>query len=87
MRRDLLVIGMQAVGVVVWAFWGNPESVSGMHPTCHSACNIAPPYCLTCRCYPDGGIADDDLMSIDRPRQVTFPSCSMRGAVGGSGPT
>jgi hypothetical protein len=33
MRRDLLVIGMQAVGVVVWAFWGNPESVSGMHPT------------------------------------------------------
>ena len=27
MRRDLLVIsgGMLAVGVVVWAFWGNPE--------------------------------------------------------------
>jgi hypothetical protein len=35
MRRDLLVIsgGMLAVGVVVWAFCGNPESVSGMHPT------------------------------------------------------
>jgi hypothetical protein len=33
--RDLLVIsgGMLAVGVVVWAFWGHPESVSGMHPT------------------------------------------------------
>jgi hypothetical protein len=27
MKRDVLVIsgGMLAVGVVVWAFWGNPE--------------------------------------------------------------
>jgi nitronate monooxygenase len=46
-----------------------------------------PPYCLICRCYPDGAIADDDPMSIDRPRQVAFPARSTRGAVGGSGPT
>jgi hypothetical protein len=54
---------------------------------CHSACNIDPPYCRICECYPDGAIADDDAMSIDWPRQMAFPACSTRGAVGGSGPT
>jgi hypothetical protein len=44
-------------------------------------------YCLICRCYPDGAIAADDSVSIDPPRQVAFPACSTRGAVGGSGPT
>src|SRR5258706_4219985 len=24
---------------------------------CHSACNIDPPYCLICKCYPDGAVA------------------------------
>jgi hypothetical protein len=46
-----------------------------------------PPYCLVCRCYPDGAVADDDPMPIDWPRRVAFPACSTRGAVGGSGPT
>lgn len=46
-----------------------------------------PPYCRICKCYPDGAIADDDPMSIDRPRQMAFPACPTRGAVGGSGPT
>jgi hypothetical protein len=54
---------------------------------CQSALKFDGAYCLTCRCYPDGAIADDDLMSIDRPRQVAFSACSTRGAVGGSGPT
>jgi nucleotidyltransferase/DNA polymerase involved in DNA repair len=54
---------------------------------CHSDCNIDPPYCLTCECYPDGAIAADDPMSADRARQLAFPACSTRGAVGGSGPT
>jgi hypothetical protein len=33
MRQDLLVIsgGMLAVGIVVWAFWGNPPNVPRMH--------------------------------------------------------
>jgi hypothetical protein len=33
MKRDVLVIssGMLAVGVVVWAFWGNPEIAPRMH--------------------------------------------------------
>jgi hypothetical protein len=53
---------------------------------CVAAPNIASSYCLICRCYPDSGIADDDPMSIDRPRHVAFPACSTRGAVGGSGP-
>lgn len=44
-------------------------------------------YCLTCECYPDGAVAADDAMATDRPRQVAFPACSTRGAVGGSGPT
>ena len=44
-----------------------------------------PAYCLTCECYPDGAIAADDPISTDRPRQVAFPACSTRGAVGGSG--
>jgi hypothetical protein len=61
--------------------------VSSRMLRCHSACNIDPPYCRICECYPDGAIADDDPMSIDRPRQVAFPACSTRGAVGGSGPT
>ncbi|MBR0947614.1 MULTISPECIES: SDR family oxidoreductase [Bradyrhizobium] len=53
----------------------------------HSASKFALPYCLICRCYPGGAIADDDPMSADRLRQVAFPACSTRGAVGGSGPT
>jgi hypothetical protein len=48
--------------------------IEGIASDCHSACNIDPPYCLICRCYPDGAIADDDPMSIDRPRQVAFPA-------------
>jgi hypothetical protein len=33
MKRDLLVIGvgMLAVGVVSWSFWGNPPGTAGMH--------------------------------------------------------
>jgi hypothetical protein len=33
MKRDVLMIsgGMLAVGVVVWAFWGNPEIAARMH--------------------------------------------------------
>ena len=33
MKRDVLVIsgGMLAVGVVVWAVWGNPENAPRMH--------------------------------------------------------
>ena len=54
---------------------------------CHSACNIDPPYCRICECYPDAAVAAVDPMSADRPRQVAFPACSTRGAVGGSGPT
>lgn len=46
---------------------------------CQSAFKFDPPYCLICRCYPDGANADDDPMSIDRPRQVTFPTRSTRG--------
>jgi hypothetical protein len=52
-----------------------------------SATILSSAYCLICECYPDGANADDDPMSIDRPRQVAFPACSTRGAVGGSGPT
>ena len=55
-------------------------------PACQSASKIDTPYFLICECYPDGANADDDPMSIDRPRQVAFPACSTRGAVGGSGP-
>ncbi|WP_028146099.1 hypothetical protein [Bradyrhizobium japonicum] len=54
---------------------------------CHSACKIDPPYCRICECYRDGAIGDDDPMSINRSRQITFPACSTRGAVVGSGPT
>jgi hypothetical protein len=33
MKRDVLVIsgGMLAVGVVVWAVWGNPENAPRTH--------------------------------------------------------
>lgn len=33
MKRDVLVAGgaMLAVGVVVWAIWGNPEPVPHIH--------------------------------------------------------
>jgi hypothetical protein len=33
MKRDLLVIGvgMLAVGVVTWSFWGNPRGTPRMH--------------------------------------------------------
>jgi hypothetical protein len=69
---------------------GRPNT-RGSAPTLESGvirrANFDPPYCLICRCYPDGAIADDDPMSIDRPRQVAFPARSTRGAVGGSGPT
>ncbi|MEY9747220.1 putative transposase [Bradyrhizobium japonicum] len=54
---------------------------------CHSACNIDPPYCRICECYPDGAVAAVDAMSTDWPRQVAFQACSVGGAVGGSGPT
>lgn len=54
---------------------------------CQSAFKFDPAYCLTCRCYPGGAVADDDPRSIDGPRQVAFPACSVIGAVGGSGPT
>ncbi|WP_433994920.1 hypothetical protein, partial [Bradyrhizobium japonicum] len=30
---------------------------------CHSACNIDPPYCRICECYPDGAVAAVDAMS------------------------
>lgn len=35
MKRDVLVIsgGMLAVGVVVWAFWGNPEIAPACIPS------------------------------------------------------
>jgi integrase len=54
---------------------------------CVSAWNKDPAYCRMSECYPDGAIAQVDATSTDRPRQVVFPACSMRGAVGGSGPT
>ncbi len=54
---------------------------------CQSALEWDPSYCLTCECYPDGAIAADDPMSADPSRQLAFPACSTRGAVGGSGPT
>src|SRR5271156_2681410 len=47
---------------------------------------MRPPYCLISRCYPDGAIADDDPMSIDRPGQGALPACPAGGVGGGSGP-
>lgn len=54
---------------------------------CVAAPNIGPSYCRMSECYPDGAIAQIDTTSADRPRQVAFPACSTRGAVGGLGPT
>ncbi|MGX1015580.1 aspartate aminotransferase-like enzyme [Bradyrhizobium japonicum] len=54
---------------------------------CQSACKFDPSYCRICECYPDGAIADEDPMSINRSCHMAFPTCSTRGAVGGSGPT
>jgi transposase-like protein len=56
-------------------------------PHCQSAFKFDPAYCRICECYPDAAVAAADAMSADRPRQVVFPACSTRGAVGGSGPT
>ncbi|MGY3360538.1 hypothetical protein ACVWZK_007201 [Bradyrhizobium sp. GM0.4] len=50
---------------------------------CQSAFKFDPAYCRISKCYPDG----TDARSTDRPRQVAFPACSTKGAVGGSGPT
>jgi hypothetical protein len=52
---------------------------------CESALTLDPSYCLIWECYPDGANAAGDPMLTDRPRQVAFPACSTRGAVGGSG--
>ncbi|MCS3522485.1 hypothetical protein AB7M56_000386 [Bradyrhizobium elkanii] len=53
---------------------------SGCEYKCQSALEWDPPYCLICGCYPDGVIAYDDPMSIDRQRHVALPACSTRGA-------
>ena len=71
----LPVIMMTAYGTTRTC-WGGPTT-SAVEGT----------YCLTCECYLDGAIPADDAMTVDRPRQVAFPACSTRGAVGGSGPT
>jgi hypothetical protein len=52
-----------------------------------AAWNFDPAYCRICECYPDGTVTAVDPTSIERPRQVAFPACSMGGAVGGAGPT
>jgi hypothetical protein len=69
------------------AFEGARSRATVTPVDCQSALDWDPPYCRICECYPDGAIPDDDPLSIDRPRQVAFPACSVGGAVGGSGPT
>jgi hypothetical protein len=45
MKRDLFVIsvGMLAVGVMAWSFWGNPRGTPGMQTvqTLHEAPNVS----------------------------------------------
>ena len=54
---------------------------------CQSALEWDPSCCRISECYPHSAIVLVDATSKYRPRQVAFPACSARGAVGGAGPT
>jgi dienelactone hydrolase len=82
------IVGFSAGGSVVMGpvmqhdAASRPDFAAPIYPAYRTATPVpgdAPPLFIV--------IADDDPMSIDRPRQVAFPACSTRGAVGGSGPT
>jgi len=67
-----------------------PENTGGialLPEQCQSALEWDPSCCRISECYPHSAIVLVDATSKYRPRQVAFPACSARGAVGGAGPT
>lgn len=83
MRAEMLA----SLATVDWVGINHTSSAEPILDTVRPDIYVKGSYCRMSECYPDGAIAQVDATSTDRPRQVVFPACSMRGAVGGSGPT